>query len=136
MASAGCARGTLPRDVTEKKRILVADDSEIITTLLTSALGSAGYEVTTATDGIETYEMGKTGVFDLVILDQLMPGLLGLEVIDRWHEDGIETPVIVLTGVDDDRIAVESLDRGAVDFVRKPFRMPELIARIRHHLGP
>lgn len=119
----------------EKKRILVADDSEIIITLLTSALGSAGYEVSTATDGIETYEMGKAGLFDLVILDQLMPGLLGLEVIDRWHEEGIETPVIVLTGVDDDRTAVESLDRGAVDFVRKPFHMPELLARIRHHLG-
>lgn len=125
---------TLASDVSEKKRILVADDSEIITTLLTSALGSAGYEVTAATDGIETYEKGKTGEFDLVILDQLMPGLLGLEVIDRWHEEGMETPVIVLTGVDDDRTAVESLDRGAVDFVRKPFRMPELMARVRQHL--
>jgi len=119
----------------EKKRILVADDSEIITTLLTSALGSAGYDVTTAGDGIETYEKGRTGEFDLVILDQLMPGLLGLEIIDRWHEEGMETPVIVLTGVEDDRTAVESLDRGAVDFVRKPFRMPELMARIRQHLG-
>lgn len=121
--------------MTEKKRILVADDSEIIITLLTSALGSAGYEVTAATDGIETYEMGKSGDFDLVILDQLMPGLLGLEVIERWHQEGMQTPVIVLTGVDDDRTAVESLDRGAVDFVRKPFRMPELMARIRHHLA-
>lgn len=120
----------------EKKRILVADDSEIITSLLLSALGSSGYEVRSAADGIEAYEAGKTGEFDLVILDQLMPGLLGLEIIDRWHEEGLETPVIVLTGVDDDRTAVESLDRGAVDFVRKPFRMPELIARIRHHLGP
>ena len=64
------------------KRILVADNSEIITTLLTSALGSAGYEVSAATDGIETYEMGKAGEYDLVILDQLMPGLLGLEVFD------------------------------------------------------
>lgn len=122
--------------VAEKKRILVGDDSEIITTLLTSALGSAGYEVTSATDGIETYEMGKGGEFDLVILDQLMPGLLGLEVIGRWQEEGMKTPVIMLTGVEDDRTAVESLDRGAVDFVRKPFRMPELMARIRQHLGP
>jgi DNA-binding response OmpR family regulator len=63
-----------------------------------------------------------------------MPGLLGLEVIDRWHDEGMETPVIVLTGVDDDRTAVESFDRGAVDFVRKPFRMPELMARVRQHL--
>lgn len=118
----------------EKKRILVADDSEIITSLLLSALSSSGYAVSSAADGIEAYEAGKTGEFDLIILDQLMPGLLGLEIIDRWHDEGLETPVIVLTGVDDDRTAVESLDRGAVDFVRKPFHMPELIARIRHHL--
>lgn len=122
------------RDVREKKRILIADDSETITSLLTAALHSSGYEVTATADGIEAYEAGKTGEFDLVILDQLMPGLLGLEVIDRWHEGGVETPVIVLTGVDDDRTAVESFDRGAVDFVRKPFRMPELMARVRQHL--
>jgi len=120
--------------VSEKKRILIADDSETVTSLLLAALHSSGYEVTVTADGIEAYEAGKTGEFDLVILDQLMPGLLGLEVIDRWHEEGMETPVIVLTGVDDDRTAVESLDRGAVDFVRKPFRMPELMARVRQHL--
>ncbi|MCI0425293.1 MAG: response regulator [Actinobacteria bacterium] len=119
----------------EKKRILVADDSETITTLLTTALESGGYLVTTATDGYETYELGKTGVFDLVILDQLMPGLLGLEVIDRWQAEGVTTPVIVLSGVDDDRTVVDSFDRGAVDFVRKPFRVPELLARVRHRLS-
>lgn len=131
---ARCRRCTLAIGVSEKKRILIADDSETITSLLTAALHSSGYEVTATADGIEAYESGKTGEFDLVILDQLMPGLLGLEVIDRWHEEGMETPVIVLSGVDDDRTAVESLDRGAVDFVRKPFRMPELMARVRHHL--
>jgi DNA-binding response OmpR family regulator len=117
-----------------KKKILVADDSETITTLLTTALESGGYEVTTAGDGSETYELGRGGGFDLVILDQLMPGLLGLEVIDRWHAEGVEVPVIMLTGVDDDRTAVESFDRGAVDFVRKPFRVPELMARVRNRL--
>jgi DNA-binding response OmpR family regulator len=116
------------------RRILVADDSDTITTLLTTALESAGYEVTSAGDGQETYELGKTGNFDLVILDQLMPGLLGLEIIDRWQAEGVDTPVIVLSGVDDDRTAVDSLDKGAVDFVRKPFRVPELLARVRHRL--
>jgi DNA-binding response OmpR family regulator len=118
----------------EKKRILVGDDSETITTLLSTAFESGGYEVTTASDGFETLELGRSGTFDLVILDQLMPGLLGLEVIDRWHSEGITTPVIVLSAVDDDRIVVDSLDRGAVDFVRKPFRVPELMARVRHRL--
>lgn len=118
----------------ERKRILVADDSPTITTLLRSALEGAGYEVTAAFDGIEAYEKGQGGDFDLVILDQLMPGLLGLEIIDRWHKEGIDTPVIMLSGVDDDRTVVDSLDKGAVDFVRKPFRLPELMARVRQRL--
>ena len=63
-----------------------------------------------------------------------MPGGLGLEVIDKWNEEGIVLPVIMLSGVDDDKTVVESLDKGAVDYVRKPFRMPELLARIRHRL--
>lgn len=117
-----------------EKRILVADDSETITTLLMTALTGSGYEVVTANDGIETYERGLEDDIDLVVLDQLMPGLLGLEVIERWREEGVEVPVIMLTGVDDDRTAVESLDKGAIDYVRKPFRMPELLARIRHRL--
>lgn len=118
--------------MTQRKRILVADDSQTITTLLRSALEGAGYDVTSAVDGVEAYEKGLDGDFDLAILDQLMPGLLGLEIIDRWHKEGIEIPVIMLSGVDDDRTVIDSLDKGAVDFVRKPFRLPELLARIRH----
>lgn len=121
--------------MSEAKRILVADDSETITTLLMSALQSSGFHVEAANDGPEAYEKGKEGRFDLVILDQLMPGLLGLEVIERWHEEGYEIPVIMLSGVDDDRTVVESLQRGAVDYVRKPFRLPELLARIHQRLA-
>ena len=114
--------------------ILIADDSETITTLLTTALESNGFEVSVATDGHQAYRMGMEMEHDLAILDQLMPGLLGIEVIEKWREAGVETPVIILTGVDDERTAVESLDRGAVDFVRKPFRLPELLARIRQRI--
>ena len=117
--------------MSEKKKILVADDSETIRALLQTALESAGYEVDVAADGLSAHELGSAGVYDLIILDQLMPGLLGLDVIARWHEEGMKTPVIMLTGVDDDRTAVESFDRGVVDFVRKPFRIAELMARIK-----
>ena len=120
--------------MTEKKRILVADDSETIRALLRTALESAGYDVSMAADGLAAHELGTNGDFDLVIMDQLMPGLLGLEVIGKWRDEGIETPVLMLTGVDDDRTAVESFDVGAVDYVRKPFRIPELMARIRNRL--
>lgn len=120
-----------PGQVSEKRRILVADDSETIRALLHTALEGAGYEVDLAEDGLSAYELGRNHVYDLVVLDQLMPGLLGLEVIERWRNDGIDAPVLILTGVDDDRTAVESFDRGAVDYVRKPFRITELMARIR-----
>ena len=120
--------------VSEKKRILVADDSETIRALLQTALESAGYEVDIAKDGLSAYELGSNGDYDLIILDQLMPGLLGLDVITRWHDEGLAAPVLMLTGVDDDRTAVESFDRGAVDYVRKPFRITELMARIRMRL--
>lgn len=113
------------------KQILVADDSEVITTLLTTALETRGYQVTVATDGMEAKDLGLAGEYDLAILDQLMPGLLGLEVIDKWRAEGVDIPVIVLTGLDDDRTAVESLERTGVDFMRKPFRIAELIARVK-----
>ena len=121
-------------EMTEKKKILVADDAENVKMLLTTSLEMSGYDVTTAGDGVETYEKGKTGAFDLVIIDQLMPGLSGLEVIRKWQEDSIEVPVIMLSGVDDDKTVVDSLNLGAVDFIRKPFRLPELLARVRQHI--
>jgi DNA-binding response OmpR family regulator len=120
--------------MTKVRRVLVADDSDTVTTLLLTALELEGYEVDTAADGVEAYEKGGGGNYDLVILDQLMPGLLGLEIIDRWRQDGVEVPVIMLSGVDDDRTAVGSLEAGAIDFVRKPFRLPELMARIKQRV--
>ncbi|MGD2103407.1 MAG: response regulator transcription factor [Acidimicrobiia bacterium] len=117
------------------KRILVADDAETITSLLMTALETSGYEVVVTTNGVETYEKGVAEEFDLVILDHLMPGLLGLEIIERWREEGVETPVIMLSGVDDDHTVVASFDLGALDFVRKPFRLPELMARIRQRVN-
>lgn len=119
----------------DAKRILVADDSDTITTLLKATLESRGYEIATANNGVLAYELGMAEDFDLVIIDQLMPGLLGVEVIDKWRQEGNDVSVIVLSAVDDDRTVVESFDSGAADFVRKPFRLPELMARIKQTLG-
>jgi DNA-binding response OmpR family regulator len=128
----------LPEDskspMSELKRVLVADDSETVTTVLVTALELEGYEVETARNGVEAYEMGVSGRYDLVILDQLMPGMLGLEIIDRWQEEGHQIQTIMLSGVDDERTVVNSLESGAVDFIRKPFRLPELLARVRQRL--
>ena len=120
--------------MSEAKRVLVADDSETVTTVLVTALELEGYQVETARNGVEAYEMGVSGRYDLVILDQLMPGMLGLEIIDRWQQEGHEIQTIMLSGVDDERTVVNSLESGAVDFIRKPFRLPELLARVRQRL--
>jgi DNA-binding response OmpR family regulator len=119
----------------EIKRVLVADDSEAVTTLLATALELEGFEVETTNDGLSAYEMGTSGSYDLVILDHLMPGLLGLEILARWHLEGHVIRTILISGLDDDRTAVAGLEAGAVDFVRKPFRIPELLARIRSRLN-
>jgi DNA-binding response OmpR family regulator len=117
----------------EIKRVLVADDSEAVTTVLATALELEGFEVDTTDNGLSAYQLGIDGGYDLVILDHLMPGLLGLEVLERWRQEGHEVRAIVISGVDDDRTAVASLEARA-DFVRKPFRIPELMARIRSSL--
>src|SRR3970282_1465 len=117
--------------MSEAKRVLVADDSETVTTVLVTALELEGYQVETARNGVEAYEMGVSGRYDLVILDQLMPGMLGLEIIDRWQQEGHEIQTIMLSGVDDERTVVDSLESGALDFIRKPFRLPALLARVR-----
>lgn len=117
------------------QRILVADDVEAVTTLLVTALEIAGYEVVVAENGQKAYELGKGGEFDLAVIDQLMPGLLGTEILGRWQAEGVNMPVIMLSGVEDDEIVVGSLDSGAIDYVHKPFRLPELMARIRKNLS-
>jgi DNA-binding response OmpR family regulator len=119
----------------QRKRILLADDSNVVTTVLATALEKEGFSIEVAVDGQTAFDLGKTGEFDLAVLDQLMPGLLGLEVIERWHDEGIEMPVLILTAVADDATAVQSMELGAADFVRKPFHLPELIARIRSRLA-
>ncbi len=118
----------------DMKRILVADDAEVVTTLLVSALEVKGYEVVVANNGRQAYDLGVDQEFDLAIVDQLMPGLLGSEILLKWRENGVTMPAIVLSGVEDDDLIVGMLEMG-VDFVRKPFRLPELLARINRHFS-
>jgi len=115
-------------------RILIADDAATVRVLLRRHLLAAGHDVVEVEDGTAAYEAGSTGDFDLAVLDQLMPGLLGTEVMSKWKEDGLTFPVLVLTAVDDDDTAVRSFELGAADYIRKPFTMSELNARINGRL--
>jgi DNA-binding response OmpR family regulator len=118
-------------------RILVVDDEPHIRRVLSAILGSRGYEVMMASDGNQGLsELGNEDV-DLVILDLMMPGANGLEILSKIRTDPLrsETPVIILTakGQDTDREA--ALAGGANDFLTKPFSPKKLIARIEEILG-
>lgn len=84
----------------------------------------------TTDNGVDAYEIGCEHDIDLAILDHLMPGLLGMEVLEKWKSEGLAIPVIMLSAVDDEATVVECLRLGATDFVRKPFMVSELTARI------
>lgn len=118
--------------------ILVVDDEPHIRRMLEAVLGTRGYDVTTASDGTQGLaDLGDDPV-DLVILDLMMPGANGLEILSRIRTDPrrAKTPVIILTakGQDTDREA--ALAGGADDFLTKPFSPKKLIARIAEILGP
>ncbi len=99
--------------------------------LVSVALANEGYSVVTADNGMAAFSIGTEQRIDLAIIDHLMPGLLGMEVLEKWKSEGLDFPVIILSGIDDEGTVVDSLQMGAVDFVRKPFLVKELTARVR-----
>jgi DNA-binding response OmpR family regulator len=114
--------------------VMVVDDEERIRTLLTRTLTSEGHTVVAASDGESALEQLAVAEVDLVLLDLVMPRSSGLSVLSSLRLRDDDTPVIVLSGVTDIAARVQALDRGAVDFVPKPFHNAELVARVRRHL--
>jgi len=116
------------------EKILVADDEQEIRNLLDHFLGGLGYEVLLASHGDEALKLAVEENPDLIILDIKMPGLDGLEVCKRLKEKEQTKliPVIVITGFEDNKM--EALDRGADDFVNKPFDMAEIASRVKSAL--
>ena len=127
--------GSITLGMAEAPWILVADDAATVTLLVSRALESAGYRVTVASDGFAAFEAGVSNDFDLALLDHMMPSMLGSEVLQRWGEAGVSFPTVVLSGVDDDDLVIQLLELGAVDFIRKPFILKELMVRVRMHLA-
>lgn len=115
---------------TEPARILVADDDKNIADLVRMYLAKAGYNVTVARDGDETQKLLKEQQFEMAVLDIMMPGPDGLQIIRnlrKWSE----TPVIFLTARSSDIDKVAGLQLGADDYVTKPFNPTELVARVQ-----
>lgn len=111
-------------------KILIIEDEEKIARFLELELTHEGYEVTKSADGREGLDLALEGGFNMILLDIMLPGLNGLEVIRRLRKSS-EVPVIMLTARDAVMDKVSGLDMGANDYVTKPFAIEELLARIR-----
>ena len=111
--------------------ILIVEDEEKLARFVELELLHEGYQVSKSGNGREALTLAEEGDYDLILLDILLPGLNGLEVLRRLQHEQIGTPVILLTARDAVMDKVAGLDAGAVDYITKPFAIEELLARIR-----
>src|SRR4051812_10568690 len=112
-------------------RVLIVEDERKLAEVLAAALRREHYDVVVAATGEDGFFRATAEVFDVLVLDVMLPGRSGLEILRTLRERHVETPVLVLTARDavDDRVL--GLDLGADDYLVKPFALPELLARIR-----
>lgn len=114
--------------------ILIAEDEPRISAFVSRGLEAAGYNTTVVEDGAVALEIALAGDVDLLLLDVGLPSLDGFEVLRRLHGQGSSLPVIMLTARSSTRDMVAGLDAGANDYVAKPFKFDELLARVRSRL--
>ncbi|MFA4930658.1 MAG: response regulator transcription factor [Patescibacteria group bacterium] len=112
-------------------KILVVEDEKRITSFIRKGLQYEGYAVDIAYNGDVGYQKAKDDSLDLIILDLMLPGMDGVELCRRIREEGMVTPVIMLTAKDSIDDKVKGLDAGADDYLVKPFAFKELLARVR-----
>lgn len=115
-------------------RVLVVEDEPAIADFIERGLRAEGYDVQVALDGSEGQRLALTDDLDLVVLDMMLPGVSGLELLESIRRERAALPVIVLTARGEVADKVAGLDAGATDYVTKPFSFDELTARIRAHL--
>jgi two-component system copper resistance phosphate regulon response regulator CusR len=115
-------------------RILIAEDEERIVSFLEKGLRAGGYSTVAVNNGVDALALARDESFDLLLLDLGLPGLSGREVLEEVRARGETMPVVILTASDTVDDTVSSLQGGADDYVTKPFRFDELLARIRLRL--
>lgn len=112
-------------------RLLLVEDEQRLSDALVTILQDNNYSVDTAYDGEVGQDMAESGIYDVVILDRMLPSKEGLQILKELRNKGIQSPVLLLTAKDSIEDKVEGLDAGADDYLVKPFSTKELLARIR-----
>jgi DNA-binding response OmpR family regulator len=115
-------------------RILIVEDEPRIASFLQKGLRANGFTTSLADDGVSAAAVASDDEFDLMILDLGLPDIDGLDVLRQMRSRGVRMPVVILTARDEVSDKISGLDRGADDYVTKPFRFEELLARVRARL--
>jgi len=116
--------------VNSRPRLLIAEDDEALAALLVEYLSEAGYETLLCYRGDDALKHLESEHFDLILTDIVMPGADGLEILSKAHSDPVRTLVILMTGYSGIEDALHAVEKGAYDFVSKPFQLPEIRVRI------
>lgn len=112
-------------------RLLLVEDEKRLSDALVEILEDNHYSVDVAYDGETGQDMAETGIYDVIILDRMLPRKEGVQMLKEFRSHGIKTPVLLLTAKDTVEDKVEGLDAGADDYLVKPFATKELLARVR-----
>lgn len=112
-------------------RVLLVEDEKELSRALAKMLTKDGYDVDCVYDGLDGLNFASVGMYDMILLDVIMPKMNGFEVLAQIRNKKIDTPVIMLTALTDEKDKIQGLDKGADDYVSKPFSFNELSARIR-----
>lgn len=112
------------------ERILVIEDEPTLSRLLSYNLTQEGYDTTTVDNGSEGLQLARSDSYDLIMLDIMLPGMNGFELLGKLRQYGNKTPVIILTARNAEEEVVQGLKLGADDYITKPFGVAELLARV------
>lgn len=115
----------------DQKNVLVVEDDAALCLMLQELLEGEGYTVVAAHDGQRALHEGLSRQFDVIVMDRGLPAIEGLDVLERLRRRGVSTPVLILSALGNPADRVEGLDRGAEDYLGKPFDIDELLARLR-----
>jgi two-component system alkaline phosphatase synthesis response regulator PhoP len=112
------------------QKILIVEDEPTLARLLSYNLTQEGYEIKVIDHGLDGYQAATQTTFDLIILDIMLPGMNGFEILSKLRQKGLKTPIIILTARNAEEEVVQGLKYGADDYITKPFGVAELLARV------